>query len=345
MLNVFWLTNMKIIKLKISKGSTELFKLNSFDYNGFSTLEWEWRICPLCFETQTNWSENERYARSNLRFPLRHNLGDFIAGLPNETTSWGFWFHSAFSSLYPLSPLLSGLPAPCSALYLIPLCACLRQSQAQNSFKFNSNVTFCIIFSVFFSFCVGIFGPFEKCRKVERGRTESGTAGRRGLKNTVTERLNRFGFEGRCEFFLPLQSSFVCLFCFPARQLFTLLLLFLCVLAAAVSVLCQLPLLSKNGCIICTHIFSYFLCFLFVLRQPELRRLETWFMRVFSLLFLFFCCCCCCSYCHLYWWGVFYFMSLGVCVTPVPIRLRRSSSVGTPRTCWLWVLSDCWQFS
>lgn len=78
----------------------------------------------------------------------------------------GFWFHSAFSSSSPYSMLRLLCPPPCTIV-----CACLRQSQAQNSFKFNSNVTFCVIFSLafLFSFCVGIFGAFDKCSWVEEG--------------------------------------------------------------------------------------------------------------------------------------------------------------------------------
>lgn len=135
----------------------------------------------------------------------------------------------------------SALLVPCPAPHLTLLCACLRQSQAQNSFKFNSNVTFCIIF-FFFSFCVGIFGVFEKCRKAARGGTARGCGeGRRGLKNTVTERLNRFGFEGGFEFFPPLQSSFVCLFCFPARAqtvVYVVVSVLVVTVAVAVCVLC-----------------------------------------------------------------------------------------------------------
>lgn len=91
-------------------------------------------------------------------------------------------------------------------------------------------------FFLFFSFCVGIFGAFEKCRKAAQGETVRGDGeGSRGLKNTVTERLNRFGFEGGFEFFLPLQSSFVCLFCFPARAQTVVYVVF-SVLVVAVSV-------------------------------------------------------------------------------------------------------------
>lgn len=126
-------------------------------------------------KSKRNRSVNKRYARSNLRFPLRHNLGGFIAGLPNGTTSWGFWLHSAFSSLYPLNPL-------CPALHLTPLCACLRQSQAQNSFKFNSNVTFCIIFFFFFLSVLVFLGPLRNVAKLREGGTLRGDGEGRGVE-------------------------------------------------------------------------------------------------------------------------------------------------------------------
>lgn len=237
----------------------------------------------------------------------------------------GFWFQSVSS---PCSVLRLVCPPPCTIV-----CACLRQSQAQNSFKFNSNVTFCVIFSLafLFSFCFGIFGAFDGAGRQERERDREGVG---GLKNTVTERLNRFGFEGgfELEFVLPLQSSFVCsLF---LLRLFVMLLLLLFVLLLLLLFLCALL----------SSIVIQKMAALFVLT----------FFRISLSLFLGLSFCsdskrdscecflCCCSYCHLYWWGVFYFMLLGVCVTPVHIRPKLPSPVGL--AC-LWLLSDCWQFS
>lgn len=101
-------------------------------------------------------------------------LGPLSRACLMELLVGGFWFQSASSSC---SVLRLVCPPPCTIV-----CACLRQSQAQNSFKFNSNVTFCVIFSLafLFSFCFGIFGAFDKCsdgagrqereRGIERGR-------------------------------------------------------------------------------------------------------------------------------------------------------------------------------
>lgn len=158
-------------------------------------------------------------------------LGPLSRACLMELLVGGFWFHSAFSAPSPCSVLRLVCPPPCTIV-----CACLRQSQAQNSFKFNSNVTFCVIFSLafLFSFCVGIFGAFDKCSD-GADRQERG-----GLKNTVTERLNRFGFEGgfELEFVLPLQSSFVCslflLRLFVMLLFLLLLLLFVCALLSSI---------------------------------------------------------------------------------------------------------------
>lgn len=173
-------------------------------------------------------------------------------------------------------------PPPCTIV-----CACLRQSQAQNSFKFNSNVTFCVIFSLafLFSFCFGIFGDFDKCSDgAGRQERERGIERGRGPKKHCHWTFKSIWIRRRIR--ARVRSTFavlVCLFSFPAQTV-----RYVVVISVIVVVVCvcfvKFHCYPKNGCIICTHIFSYFSLSLSLSRAFFLFWLETWFMRVFSLL-------------------------------------------------------------
>lgn len=200
-------------------------------------------------------------------------------------------------------------------------------------------MTFCVIFSLafLFSFCFGIFGAFDKCSDgAGRQERERGIERGRGPKKHCHWTFKSIWIRRRIR--ARVRSTFavlVCLFSFPAQTVRYVVVA--AILSVIVVVVCV--------CFVKFHCYPK-MAALFVLT----------FFRISLSLSLFLglsfcsdskrdsceCFRCCCSYCHLYWWGVFYFMLLGVCVTPVHIRPKLPSSVGL--AC-LWLLSDCWQFS